>query len=110
MVLELLKPLVLAVSAFGKLYSRLFGQRIVARSREREQVFAAEIRSSPSFLFEENHGRLIPNIDVHYPQPFDFVSATVALDDLIFCFFEGTQNTGHGLPRASRHVTSAISK
>jgi hypothetical protein len=67
----------------------LFGlsnkQVALRNQRELEQ----DVRSSLSFLFDEQNGCVIPNRGVPFPPGFDYAFVTVAVDDVLFRFCRG---------------------
>ena len=88
-VLESLRPFVLAGVGIEKTYHFLFRQRILQSSLQKEQQFAEEIQRDLKFLFDEFSGRIVPDDGVKHPQPFDFAFVVVGLDDIRFRFFRG---------------------
>ena len=89
MVLEVLKPVVLAGNLLGMGWRVLFAGRDLKLSRTREEDFAKEIRAQVPFLFEKYQGSVVLDETVKHPRPFDYASVVVAVDNFLVRFFRG---------------------
>jgi hypothetical protein len=88
-VLEVFRPFVLAGNLLGKVWRVMFAGRDLELSRTREEDLAKEIRAHVPFLFENYQGRIVPDETVKHPQPFDFASVVVGVDNFLVRFFRG---------------------
>ena len=67
----------------------LFGLSDKQLALRDQKKLEQEIRHSMPFLFDEHHGRIVPNQGVPFPPGFDYAFVTVAVDNLSIRFCRG---------------------
>ena len=58
-------------------------------ARRQERQFAEEIRTTLPFLFDEWAGKIVPNVGIRFPPPFDYAVVTVAVHNFLLRFIRG---------------------
>jgi hypothetical protein len=84
-----MRPVIFLGGFVQKVYKVLFGRVELQSSIEAEEQLAQRIRREIPFLFDEYEGRIVPDVTVKHPRPFDYASVIVATDEMLFRFFQG---------------------
>jgi len=67
----------------------LFGLSDKQFALRHQKKLERDVRDSLPFLFDEHHGRVVPNQGVPFPPAFDYAFVTVAVDNLLIRFCRG---------------------
>lgn len=62
--------------------------------RKGQRRLAKDVEAALPFLFWHYHARFVPNEGVRFPEPFDYATATLALDDVLLRFIRGRGELG----------------
>jgi hypothetical protein len=60
-------------------------------ARKEERKLTRDVKLCVSFLFTDEGGRIVPNVGVPFPPPFDYAFLTIALDHLLLRFVRGRE-------------------
>lgn len=97
-----LRPLLLPIHYLaGGIYQVLFGRSDVRRSRASERHLELEVREAFAFLFQDENAAVIPNVDIPFPEPFDYATVTVICNNLLVRIVSGRGELNVDLARVN---------
>jgi hypothetical protein len=67
----------------------LFASLNKRMGRKGQKRLAQDVEAALPFLFSQYHARFVPNEGVRFPEPFDYATVTMALDDLLLRVVRG---------------------
>jgi hypothetical protein len=83
------KPLFLALAFILKPIGLLLGLLNKPLARLEEKKLQCDIAEAMPFLFEERHGRIVPNEEVSVPPAFDYAFVKVEVEGMFISFCRG---------------------
>lgn len=98
----LLYPLLLPVRLLTRsIYTILFARMDSRRSAIRQKRLELEIRETFHFLFEDYGAVVVRNVDIPFPEPFDYATVTVTAGNLLMRIVRGREELAVDLARAT---------
>lgn len=71
------------------IYTVIWGRADKRLALKQQERLATEIQEQLFFLFKDYGARIVPNIGIRFPPPFDYAVVTLEVGELLFRFVRG---------------------